>query len=193
MPNLILPDAIQEKFAEFGQQNDTSGWEIGWLTAWVFNHCTVVVDGKKKLINPQTEEPLMSKELYYAIAEATEVKSHHSVRTYHDTAKHVPPSVKGDYPLGMNHWKAIIPHVDGTVTDLRKMADICLSWSGGVPSVAYVRARLAGKDGAPAKWEGRLKRVTSTCKRLAQDEQAPAFVRRAAELFIRRSVHPPLP
>ena len=190
MTKLILSDAIEARLAQLGRQNDITAWEIGDIAVFIFDHCTV--DGK--LINPQTEDEIKSSVLYNSIAQATEVKSPHSVRDYHYTSKNVPISVREDYPqLGRHHFKAVIPYSDGTVTGLRKMADICLSWSDGVPSVAYTRARLSGQDGGPAKWEGRLKRVTSTCKKLAQDEQAPAFVRRAAELFIRRSVHPPLP
>ena len=191
MPKLILSDAIEARLAQLGRQNDITAWEIGDIAVFIFDHCTV--DGK--LINPQSEEEIQSSVLYNSIAKATQVKSFHSVRDYHYTSKNIPPSVREDYPeFGRHLWKALVPHSDGTVTGLRKLADICQSWSdSGTPSVAYVRARLAGKDGAPAKWEGRLRRVTSTCKRLAQDEQAPQFVRRAAELFIRRSVHPPLP
>ena len=190
MTKLILSDAIEARLAQLGHQNDVTAWEIGDIAVFIFDHCTV--DGE--LINPKSEDTITPFVLYNSIAQATQVKSFHSVRDYMYTSKNVPISVREEYPFGRHLWKAIIPYSDGTVTGLRKIADICLSWShNGVPSVAYVRARLAGKDGGPAKWEGRLKRVTSTCKKLAQDEQAPAFVRRAAELFIRRSVHPPLP
>ena len=189
---LQLPDKTEAQFTQAGADNDNSAWKLGELTEVTFQlHTVQDEDGKDILIDRNTEEPITAWELYNICATAAN-KSPHSMRDYRGSARSVPRSVHEKYPLGRHHWKAISPKCK-SVQELEKMADIVLSWSDGVPSVAYVRARLAGKDGAPAKWEGRLKRATSTCKRLEADESAPSFVRRAAELFIRRSVHPPLP
>ena len=190
MTRLQLPDEITARLAQLGYQNDSSAWEIGDLAVWIFNYCTI----DNQLINPVTEEPMKAYALYNTIGKSA-VKSPHSIRDFHYTSKHIPISVREKYHiLGRHHWKALIPHCGDTVRELENMADIVLSWSqDDLISVADLRLRLAGQDGGPAKWEGRLKRVTNTCKRLAQDEQAPSFVRRAADLFVKRSVHPPLP
>ncbi len=47
--SLQLPDKITARFAQLGHQNDVTAWEIGWLTTWVFEYCTVEIDGKKKV------------------------------------------------------------------------------------------------------------------------------------------------
>lgn len=192
-----MPDAVENRLAQLGYQNDVSAWEIGWITTWIFDYCTVTDrTGKRILINRETEEPIKSYELYNAIAKATQVKSPHSVRNWHGVAKHISPGLKDNYPLGLSHWKAIIPHCKDE-KDLRKMADIVVSWAddynGVIISVAALRHKLAGEDGGPAAWEKRLKTATRACKNLAKDEAAPAFIRSASKAFITRTIHPPLP
>jgi hypothetical protein len=189
MTRLILPDEVEARLNQLGHMNDATAWDMGDLTVWIFEYCTI----EGQLINPQTEEPMQSQELYSVIAKATN-KNPFSIRDYAYTSKNIPPSVREKYSqFGRHHFKSLCGKFK-TVRELENLCDIVLSGSDdGLVPVAVLRAKLAGQDGGPAKWEGRLKRVTSTCKRLAQDEQAPAFVRRAAELFIRRSVHPPLP
>ena len=77
------------------------------------------------------------------------------------------------------------------------MADIVVSWAdsygGVIISVAALRHKLTGKDGSPAGWEKRLKTATNATKKLANDMQAPQFVRSAAKGFLSLTVHPPLP
>ena len=192
MTRLILPDAMQARLAQLGHMNDVTAWEIGDLSVWMFDYCTV----SGALINPVTEEPMKSHVLYATIAKAAG-KSPHSIRDYHYTSARVPKSIRERYDiLGRHHFKALCPHF-GTTQELTKLCDIVLSWSddygGQLISVAALRHKLTGKDGGPAAWEKRLKTATNACKRLGADDAAPAFVRSAARGFLTSTTHPPLP
>ena len=190
-----LPDIIENKFAQLGHQNDVTVWELGWFTEWTFDRCSRIDEDGKKIYVDEDENIIKSYELYNLCAEATQVTSVHSLRNWHSVAKNVSPKLKEDFPLGLSHWKAIIPHCD-TEKELRKMADIVLSLtspSGDIISVVDLRKRLAGQDGGPAQWEKWLKTARNACKKLADEEAAPQFVRSASKGYISRTVHPPLP
>ena len=192
MARLLLPDAMQARLAQLGHMNDVTAWEMGDLATWMFDYCTV--DGT--LINPVTEEEIPSYVLYNAIAKAAG-KSPHSIRDYHYTSSRIPPSIRERYGvLGRHHFKALCPHFV-SVQDLTKLCDIVLSWSddygGAIISVAALRHKLTGKDGGPAPWEKRLKTATNACKKLADDDAAPQFVRSNAKRFVTATSHPPLP
>ena len=190
-----LPEIIEQRFAAYGHQNDLSAWEIGWFTVWVFDYCARTDKDGKKIYVDDREEILKSYELYNICAKATEVKSVHSVRNWHSVAKHVPPGLKEDYPLGLSHWKAIIPHCSGE-KELREMAEKVLSWAddygGSVISVAALRLRLAaGGNGELAAWAKRYQRTRRLCELLEADTEAPTHIRDAGRRFLRASV--PLP
>jgi len=190
-----LSDIVENKFAQLGHQNDVTVWELGWFTEWTFDHCSRIDEDGKKIYVDEDENIIKSYELYNLCAEATQVTSVHSLRNWHSVAKNVSPKLKEDFPLGLSHWKAIIPHCD-TEQELRKMADIVLSLTspdGAIITVVDLRKRLSGKDGGPAKWERSLKSATSACKKLVADGATPAFIRAAAKGFVSRTVHPPLP
>lgn len=191
-----LPDAAEARFAQLGHQNDVTAFEIGWLTTWIFDYCTRTDEKGNKIYVDGNEDAIKSYELYNLCAKATQVKSHHSIRNWHGVAKNISPKLKEDYPLGLSHWKAIIPHCNSE-KELRKMADIVVSWAdnydGVIISVAALRLKLSGKDGGPAQWEKRLKTATNATKKLADDMQAPQFVRSAAKGFLTSTTHPPLP
>lgn len=191
MTRLILPDAMQARLAQLGHMNDVTAWEMGDLATWMFDYCTI----NDTLINPVTKEEMKSYVLYNAIAKAAG-KSPHSIRDYHYTSSRIPPSIRERYGvLGRHHFKALCPHFV-SVQELTKLCDIALSWGdeyGTIISVAALRHKLTGKDGGAAAWEKRLKTATNATKRLALDEQAPAFIRSAAKYFLSRTVHPPLP
>ena len=194
MTKRSLSDVIENRFAQLGHQNDVTVWELGWLTAWTFDHCARTDKDGKKIYVDDNENVIKSYELYNLCAEATEVTSVHSLRNWHGVAKNVSPKLKEDYPLGLSHWKAIIPHCN-TEKELRKMADIVLSLTspdGKIISVADLRRRLSGKDGR-ALWEKWLKTAKNACKKLADHEAAPQFVRSAARYFGTSTTHPPLP
>ena len=195
MTKRSLPDIIENRFAQLGHQNDVTVWELGWFTEWTFDRCSRIDEDGKKIYVDEDENIIKSYELYNLCAEATQVTSVHSLRNWHSVAKNISPKLKEDFPLGLSHWKALIPHCD-TEKELRKMADIVLSLTspdGAIISVVDLRKRLVGKDGGPAPWEKRLKTATNACKKLSADEAAPAFVKSAAKGFISRTVHPPLP
>jgi len=190
-----LSDLVENKFAQLGHQNDVTVWELGWFTEWTFDHCTRTDEDGKKIYVDEDENVIKSYELYNLCAEATQVTSVHSLRNWHGVAKNVSPKLKEDYPLGLSHWKAIIPHCN-TEKELRKLADIVLSFTspdGAIISVVDLRRRLSGKDGGPADWEKKLKTATNATKKLANDMQAPSFVRSAARGFLTSTTHPPLP
>jgi len=191
---LSLSDLVENKFAQLGHQNDVTVWELGWFTAWTFDHCSRTDEDGNKIYVDENENIIKSYELYNLCAEATEVTSVHSLRNWHGVAKNVSPKLKEDYPLGLSHWKAIIPHCN-TEKELRKMADIVLSLTspdGKIISVVDLRRRLSDGD-EKAPWERWLKTATNACKKLAADEAAPQFVKSAAKGFVSRTVHPPLP
>ncbi len=195
MTKRSLPDIIENRFAQLGHQNDVTVWELGWFTEWTFDRCSRIGEDGKKIYVDEDENIIKSYELYNLCAEATQVTSVHSLRNWHSVAKNISPKLKEDFPLGLSHWKAIIPHCD-TEKELRKMADIVLSLaspSGAIISVVDLRKRLAGKDGSPAQWEKRLKTATNACKKLAADEAAPQFVRSESRRFLTSTKHPPLP
>ena len=192
MTRLLLPDAMQARLAQLGHMNDVTAWEMGDMSVWMFDYCTI----DDTLINPVTEEEIPSHVLYTTIAKAAG-KSPHSIRDYHYTSSRVPPSIREKYGvLGRHHFKALCPHFS-TVQELSKLCDIVLSWAddygGAIISVAALRHKLTGKDGGPAQWEKWLKTATNACKKLADDEAAPQFVKSAAKGFVSRTVHPPLP
>ena len=191
MTRLILPDAMQARLAQLGHMNDVTAWEMGDLAVWMFDRCTA----KGKLKNPVTKEEMKSYVLYNAIANAAG-KSPHSIRDYHYTSARVPQSIRERYPLGRHHFKALCPHFD-TAQELTKLCDIVLSWSddwgGNLIPVSVLRNKLAGKDGGPAVWEKWLKTAKNACKKLADHEAAPQFVRSAARYFGTSTTHPPLP
>ena len=190
-----LSDVVENRFAQLGHQNDVTVWELGWFTEWTFDRCARIDEDGKKIYVDEDENVIKSYELYNLCAEATQVTSVHSLRNWHSVAKNISPKLKEDYPLGLSHWKAIIPHCD-TEKELRKMAEIVLSLTspdGAIISVVDLRRRLDGKDGGPAPWEKWLKTATNACKKLAGDEAAPQFVKSAAKGFVSRTVHPPLP
>ena len=189
MARLQLPDEITARLAQLGYQNDSSAWEIGDLAVWIFDYCTI----DNQLINPVTEEPMKAYALYDAIGKSA-VKSPHSIRDFHYTSKHIPISVREKYHvLGRHHFKALIPHCT-TIRELENMADIVMSWSqDDLISVADLRSRLTGQDGGPAKWEKWAKTATNACRKLAEHDSTPDFLRGAAKRFMKGSVHPPLP
>ena len=183
---------MEARLAQLGHMNDITAWEIGDLSVWMFDYCTV----GDKLINPVTEEEMPSHELYNTIAKAAS-KSPHSIRDYHYTSKRVPISIREKYDvLGRHHFKALCPHFE-TVQDLTKLCDIVISWAdnydGVIISVAALRHKLSGKDGGPAKWEKWLKTATNACKKLAADDAAPQFVRSESKRYVTATTHPPLP
>ena len=183
---------MQARLAQLGHMNDVTAWEMGDLATWMFDYCTI----SGQLINPVTEEEMPSYVLYNTIAKAAG-KSAHSIRDYHYTSSRVPPSIRERFGiLGRHHFKALCPHYE-TVGELSKLCEIVISWSddygGQLISVAALRLKLAGKDGGPAAWEKRLKTATNATKKLADDMQAPSFVRSAARGFLTSTTHPPLP
>jgi len=182
---------MEARLAQLGHMNDITAWEIGDLSVWMFDYCTV----GDKLINPVTEEEMPSHELYNTIAKAAS-KSPHSIRDYHYTSKRVPISIREKYDvLGRHHFKALCPHFE-TVQDLTKLCDIVVSLSspdGDLISVVDLRRRLSGQDGGPAQWEKRLKTATTACKKLVADDATPGFVRDASKRYINATAHPPLP
>ena len=190
-----LPDIVENKFAQLGHQNDVTAWELGWFTEWTFDRCSRIDEDGNKIYVDEDENIIKSYELYNLCAEATQVTSVHSLRNWHSVAKNVSPKLKEDFPLGLSHWKAIIPHCD-TEQELRKMADIVLSLtspSGDIISVVDLRRRLSGQDGGPAQWEKSLKTATNACSRLVADDATPGFVRDASKRYINATAHPPLP
>ena len=192
MTRLLLPDAMQARLAQLGHMNDVTAWEMGDLATWMFDYCTI----NDTLINPVTEEELQSYVLYNAIAKAAG-KVGHSIRDYHYVSRRVPPSIREKYDmLSRSHFKALCPHFE-TTQELTKLCDIVLAWAddygGDLISVANLRYKLSGKDGGPADWEKKLKTATNATKKLADDMQAPSFVRSAARGFLTSTTHPPLP
>ena len=187
---LKLSDKIEDKLAELGEQNDWTAWEIGDVTEYIFQYCSV----NGFLINPQTEEEIAPGEIYRCVAQHAR-KSPQAIRDYRYTSRNVPNSVREKYPLGRHHFKALIPHVN-TVGEMKAMCERVLEWSddygGQVISVAALRLRLAaGGNGELATWAKRYKRIRKLCKLLQNDETAPTYLRQAAERFRRASV--PLP
>jgi len=172
--------------------NDVTAWEMGDLATWMFDYCTV----GGTLINPVTEEEIPSHVLYATIAKAAR-KSPHSIRDYHYVSSRVPLSTREKYDvLSRSHFKALCPYYE-TVQELHKLCEIVIAWAdnydGVIISVAALRHKLSGQDGGPAPWEKRLRTATNACKKLSQDEAAPAFVKSAARYFITSTTHPPLP
>jgi len=189
-----LSDVVENRFAQLGHQNDVTVWELGWFTEWTFDHCSRIDEDGNKIYVDEDENIIKSYELYNLCAEATEVTSVHSLRNWHGVAKNVSPTLKEDFPLGLSHWKAIIPHCN-TEKELRKMADIVLSLTspdGKIISVVDLRRRLSEGDGT-APWEKYLKTAKNACKKLTADDATPSFVKSAAKGFVSRTVHPPLP
>jgi len=132
MTRLILPDAMQQRLQQHGYQLSLSARVIGNETELVFQHCRAKAEnGKDILINPKTEEQISAMVIYHAVADSENVNcSPFSVKDYHYTSRlNVSDSLWNDYHMfGRHHWKALIPKCkDGK--ELRKMADIVLSWS----------------------------------------------------------------
>ena len=187
---LKLSDEIENKLAELGDKNDWTAWEIGDVTEFIFQHCSV----NGSLINPQTEESITPGAIYSCVAQHTK-KSPQAIRDYRYTSRHVSASLRRDYHmLGRHHWKALVPHYD-TVGDARKLVQIVLSWSddynGELISVAALRHRLSGDNGETPTWTKRYKRARKLLRLLAEDDKCPYYLRQAAEAFRRASV--PLP
>ena len=223
MPRLLLPDAMQQRLAQHGYQLSLSARVIGNETELVFQHCrSKDENGKEVLIDTRTDDEISAMTIYHAVADSENVNtSPFSVKDYHYTSRlNVPDDLWNDYHMfGRHHWKAIIPKCKDA-KELRKMADIVLSWSdeygGKLIPVSVLRNKLKGngehefdndgicikckkreEDGpcipAPAKWEKYLKTAKNACKKLAADEATPQFIQSAAKGFISRTVHPPLP
>ena len=200
MTRLLLPDAMQQRLQQHGYQLSLSARVIGNETELVFQHCRAKdKNGKDVLINPKTEEQISAMVIYHAVADSENVNSSpFSIKDYHYTSRlNVSDALWNDYHMfGRHHWKALIPKCKGE-KELRKMADIVLSWSddfgGKLIPVSVLRNKLKGEDGSPAQWEKRLKTATAACKRLVADDATPGFVKSAAKGFISRTVHPPWP
>ena len=192
MTRLLLPDAMTARLAQLGHMNDVTAWEMGDLATWMFDYCTV----GDKLINPVTEEEIPSHVLYSAIAKAAR-KSPHSIRDYLYVSSRVPLSSREKYDvLSRSHFKALCPYYE-TVQELHKLCDIVIAWAdnydGVIISVAALRHKLSGQDGGPAPWEKWLKTAKNACKKLANSDATPAFIRSAAKGFGTSTIHPPLP
>jgi hypothetical protein len=191
---------MQQRLQQHGYQLSLSARVIGNETEIVFQHCRAKSEnGKDILINPKTEEQISAMVIYHAVADSENVNcSPFSVKDYHYTSRlNVSDSLWNDYHMfGRHHWKALIPKCKDE-KELRKMADIVLSWSddygGKLIPVSVLRNKLKGEDGSPAMWERKLKTATNACKRLGADDAAPAFVRSAARGFLTSTTHPPLP
>ena len=197
---LLLPDHMQQRFAQHGHQLSFSAREIGNMTEEIFQYCAAKdEDGKDVLINRKTEEEISAMVIYHAVADSENVNSSpFSIKDYHYTSrKNVPDDLWDDYHMfGRHHWKSLIPKCRDA-KELRKMADIVLSWSddygGKLIPVSVLRNKLQGKDGGPAKWEKSLKTATNACSRLVADAATPGFVRDASKRYINATAHPPLP
>ncbi len=200
MTRLILPDHVQQRLAVHGAQSDISTREIGNITESIFQYCTAKDEnGKDVLINRKTEEEISAFAIYNLVADSECANtSPFSVKDYHYTSrKNIPDDLWQEYHMfGRHHWKAIIPKCKSP-KELRKMADIVLSWSddygGKLIPVSVLRNKLKGEDGDKAQWEKRLKTATNACKKLAADEAAPQFVRSESRRFLTSTKHPPLP
>ena len=191
---------MQQRFAQHGHQLAFSAREIGNMTEEIFQYCAAKdEDGKDVLVNRKTEEEISAMVIYHTVADSENVNSSpFSIKDYHYTSrKNVPDDLWDDYHMfGRHHWKALIPKCKDA-KELRKMADIVLSWSddygGKLIPVSVLRNKLQGKDGGPAQWEKRLKTASNACGKLVADDATPGFVKSAAKGFISRTVHPPLP
>ena len=200
MTRLLLPDHMQQRFAQHGYQLSFSARVIGNDTEEVFEHCRREdEDGNEILIDPRTEEKITAMVIYHTVADSENVNSNpFSIKDYHYTSRmNVPDDLWDDYHMfGRHHWKALIPKCRDA-KELRKMADIVLSWSddygGKLIPVSVLRNKLKGEDGDAAKWERWLKTAKNACKKLAAFEGTPQFVQTASRRYITSTVHPPLP
>jgi len=196
---LLLPDHMQQRFAQHGHQLAFSTREIGNMTEEVFRHCAAKDENGKDVLINQDEEEISAMVIYHTVADSESVNTNpFSVKDYHYTSrKNIPDDLWEHYHMfGRHHWKALIPKCKNE-KELRKMADIVLSWSddygGKLIPVSVLRNKLKGKDGGPAQWEKRLKTAKNACKKLVADDATPGFIKSAAKGFISRTIHPPLP
>ena len=200
MTRLLLLEDEKNEFAHLGFQSSRNARELGNKAEAQFARCRFKdEDGNDILIEPRTEEEITAFDIYYGIADSEAANTNpFSIKDYHYTSrKNVPDDLWDDYHMfGRHHWKALIPRCKDA-KELRKMADIVLSWSddygGKLIPVSVLRNKLQGKDGGPAKWEKWLKTASTACKKLAADDATPSFVSKEAKRFVTTTTHPPLP
>ena len=200
MTRLLLLEDEKNEFAHLGFQSSRNARELGNKAEAQFARCRFKdEDGNDILIEPRTEEEITAFDIYYGIADSEAANTNpFSIKDYHYTSrKNVPDDLWDDYHMfGRHHWKALIPRCKDA-KELRKMADIVLSWSddygGKLIPVSVLRNKLQGKDGGPAKWEKWLKTASTACKKLAADDATPTFVSKEAKRFVTATTHPPLP
>jgi len=193
-----LADEIEARLAHLGAQNDISSWELGDLSLWIMELLTRVTNGKSVLVDPTTEEEISPYVLYGAIAKSAG-KSPHSIRDYVYTSKHIPLSVRTDYPMITRHmWKCLIPHA-ATVADLHWWANQILEWAddygGQIITVAALRHKLSARTNSKERrWERPYHLACSNLGKMLKqkdEEAAPLFIQLAAENFLKAGV--PLP
>lgn len=186
----FIPDKLKHEFNHLGQQRDDNAWTIGDRALSLEREMTVIIDGEEALINRNTEE-LMTRGAFYS-GVAAEVRCvAQTVRDYMYVSRNVSKATRHRYDmLGRHHHKAIVPHAKG-VQKVHKA--LCEEWlekaddyGGNIGPVWALRLWLGEKDGAPAWWEGALKRLRKLAARIAEDEEAPAKVRNACSELERR-------
>jgi hypothetical protein len=166
--NDLIPDDVQFRLMHLSAALEDNEWEIGQYAVELADEWATSGVPKVKVCE--------------AIAVFCRTRPG-TIRDYEYTSRNVPVNVRGEHPeLGRCHFRELIPHVKEP-EDWERLID---GWKKGAKtlSVRSLQSFLAKKDGAPPAWEARLARVREGCEALAEDQEAPERVQRAARAFL---------
>jgi hypothetical protein len=166
--NDLIPDDLQFRLMHMAASLEDNEWEIG-------RYAVELCDEWETHKVPKTR-------VCEAMALFCRCKPG-TIRDYEYTSRNVPTTIRSAYPeLGRCHFRELIPRVSEP-EDWGRLID---DWkkTAKTLSVRSLQAFLARKDGAPPAWEGRLARVREACDALADDQEAPERVQRAARAFL---------
>ena len=162
-----IPDEFQNQLMHFGELGEEKSWGVGKISVLLWRAYEML-----------DKEDQPSKMQYYrAIGYWAKGTPAPTVRMYHGVVLHTPPDVVAEYEGTAKEpcfhmYKAMNAYCQEPIDYVNVIEALAMERSEKGYSfidVEAFRMWLAGKNGAPPAWQGRLRRAQRLCDQLMHD------------------------
>lgn len=173
--NAIVPQPVQDELIALADVGDDNEYRTGDIVCEQEEENTVVKpDGTRTFRIPMSQ-------LYAALGQHRG-KSGDTMRDWGYVSRRVTFAIRESYDmLFRSHHKAIADYAKGDEVEHARLCDEWLKrsadYGGSIGTVEALRLWLDTQNGAPSRWNMRLRRVVRALHRLEEDEDAPVDVR----------------
>ena len=169
--NDLVPSPLQEELMQAGEDIDDREWFIG--------------DASVELVDHWKRQGVKAYKVRAAIAQFAH-KTAETVRDLEGDSRNIPQVVRREFipPYSRSHLSACVPYVQKASDFGRILGEWQDDPGTRGTSVASLKRHLSQVNGDEPGWKRTLAWVVRGCERLAEDEEAPPPLRRAAQAFV---------